>query len=83
MCPLQAGTFTASRSFRRQLGGVAVRSLAVPRPRLLMDNSDGNTEVRIALVALLTPALSPGLSPAPRKTVVAWKVRRTAGKPSE
>ena len=83
MRTFQSGTFIASSSFRRQLGGVAVRSLAVPRPRLLMDNSDGNTEVRIALVALLTPALSPGLSPAPRKTVVAWKVRRTAGKPSE
>ena len=77
MRTFQSGTFIAS-SFRRQLGGVAVLSLPVPRPRLLVDNSDGNTLVRIALINLITP----GLSPAPGKTVVSWNIW-TTGKPSE
>ena len=83
MRTFQSGTFSASRSFRRQLGGVAVLGLAVPGPRLLMDNSDGNTEVRITLITLITTSLRPRRDPGARKTVVSTNIRTTAGKPSE
>ena len=77
MRTFQSRTFSARSSFRRQLGGVAVLRLAVPRPRLLVDNSDGNTEVVIttAHTAPLTgitglARLRPRLPPVARKTVV-------------
>ena len=76
MRTFQSRTFSAS-SFRRQLGGVAVLSLAIPGPGLLMDNSDGNTEVVIttAHTAPLTGItgiahLRPGLPSGARKAVM-------------
>ena len=87
MRTFQSRTFSAS-SFRRQLGGVTVLSLAIPGPRLLVDNSDGNTEVVIttadtAPVTWLTglALVQPGLPSGAGKTVM--KAVSSAGESRE